>query len=122
MPVPIRWTSEEGSEANTKFARKFFQNHSRKTSHKDAMSDLFHRLMDISDPFIVGLSEETKKEKKKTLPADMQDLVEHSPSQSNFVEEDLNSSGFLFDDSMEIDQNLQEENLIGKISLTDLPH
>jgi hypothetical protein len=125
MPVPIGWTSEEGSEANTKFARRFFQNHSRKTSHKDAMSDLFHRLMDISDPLIVGLSQEKKKE-KRDLPADMKELLEVLPNQSSSDEDEQNSSANSFCQPMETDysQDAEDEegSIIGKISLTDLPY
>ena len=76
-PLPIGQTSEEGSESNTKFARKYHVNHTRKSSQNDTMHDLFHRLMDVSDPIIVGMSSE-KKCPKKTLPADMAELFQKS--------------------------------------------
>ena len=59
-PVPIGWTSQECSEANNKFARDFEANHSRKTSKEDNLMDLFHRLMDISDPILIASSIEEK--------------------------------------------------------------
>ena len=59
-PMPVGWTSEEGSESNTKFARRFHTSHTRKTSQEDTMSDLFNRLMDISDPVVVSYSKEKK--------------------------------------------------------------
>ena len=33
-PLPIGLTSEEGAESNTKFARRYHENHTRKTSQK----------------------------------------------------------------------------------------
>lgn len=51
-PLPIGLTNEEGAEANNKFMRSFRLHHSRKTSWEDGIQDLFHRLMDVSDPFI----------------------------------------------------------------------
>jgi len=60
LPVPVGWTSQEGSESNTKFTRRFHTSHTRKTSQEDTMSDLFNRLMDISDPVVVSYSKEKK--------------------------------------------------------------
>jgi hypothetical protein len=51
-PLPIGLTNEEASEANNKYLRSFRFHHTRKTSWKDGIQDLFHRLMDISDPLI----------------------------------------------------------------------
>jgi hypothetical protein len=70
-PLPIGLTSEEGAESNTKFARRFHENHTRKTSQEDTMSDLFHRMMDISDPVVVAMSPQTKTMPEKHLPPDM---------------------------------------------------
>jgi hypothetical protein len=77
-PIPVGLTSEEGSEANAKFARKFLKHHTRKTSHKDTMSDLFHRLLDISDPFVVAQSFVTNKKQMHSIPADMALLISDS--------------------------------------------
>ena len=51
-PVPFGLTNEEASEANNKVLRGFRQHHSRRTSWRNGVQDLFHRLMDISDPVI----------------------------------------------------------------------
>ena len=51
-PVPFGLTNEEASEANNKVLRGFRQHHSRRTSWRNGIQDLFHRLMDISDPAI----------------------------------------------------------------------
>jgi hypothetical protein len=51
-PLPIGLTNEEASEANNKFLRRFRLHHTRKTSWRDGVQDLFHRLMDISDPIV----------------------------------------------------------------------
>ena len=83
-PLPIGITSEEGAESNTKFARRFHENHTRKTSQEDTMSDLFHRMMDISDPIIVAMSPQPKTMPEKHLPPDMAELFltsELDPSQ-----------------------------------------
>jgi len=85
MPMPVGWTSEEGSESNTKFARRFHTNHTRKTSQEDTMSDLFHRLMDISDP--VSYSKE-KKKPHEHIPEDMAGLFKKA-SEPKIDEEDV---------------------------------
>ena len=77
-PLPVVLTSEEGSESNTKFARKYHINHTRKSSQSVTMHDLFHRLMDVSDPIIVGMSSEKKKLTKTSLPPDMADLFQET--------------------------------------------
>ena len=62
-PVPVGWTSKEGSKSNTKFACRFHTSHTRKTSQEDTMSDLFNRLKDISDPVVVSYSKEKRNNK-----------------------------------------------------------
>ena len=84
---PVGWTSEEGSESNTKFARKFHTSHTRKTSQEDTMSDLFNRLMDISDPVIVSHSKE-KKKPQEYIPEDMAGLFKNVSEPKN-CEEDV---------------------------------
>ncbi len=74
-PVPIGWTSEEGSEANNKFIRKFLANHTRKTSHLDTLTDLFHRLLEISDPVLVSKSFKSDKKEKRQLTVEMQEIL-----------------------------------------------
>ena len=81
-PIAIGVTSEEGSEANAKFARKFLKHHTRKSSHKDTMFDLFHRLLDISDPFVVAQSFLTKEKQIREIPADMALLISDSKENS----------------------------------------
>jgi hypothetical protein len=88
-PVPFGWTSEEGSEANNKFSRQFATNHARKTSSSDALSDLFHRLVDISDPVLVSSSVKEKKHDLANLPNDMKKMVfipEDETSENEFVD------------------------------------
>ena len=55
-PVPFGLTNEEASEANNKVLRGFRLHHSRRTSWRNGIQDLFHRLMDISDPQIQELA------------------------------------------------------------------
>jgi putative intracellular protease/amidase len=90
-PLPIGITSEEGAESNTKFARRFHENHTRKTSQEDTMSDLYHRMMDISDPIVVAMSPQPKTMPEKHLPPDMAELLltsELDPSQDSSDPED----------------------------------
>ena len=49
------------------------------------MSDLFHRMMDISDPIIVAMSPQPKTMPEKHLPPDMAELLltELDPSQDS---------------------------------------
>ena len=94
-PLPIGLTSEEGAESNTKFARRYHESHTRKTSQKDTMSDLFHRMMDVSDPIVVAMSPEPKSMPEKHLPPDMAELLqtlELSPSQDGYNSEPHNDS------------------------------
>lgn len=78
-PLPIGITSEEGSEANTKFARQYLKHHTRKTSNMNTIVDLFNRLMDISDPLIISFS----KEKAKKATEVQTDLAALCPSLNN---------------------------------------
>ena len=74
-PVPIGWTSEECSESNNKFIRKYLSHHTRKTSHSDTMSDLFHRLLQVSDPCLLKKSGQAKTKVTRNLTPEMRDLL-----------------------------------------------
>jgi hypothetical protein len=55
------------------------------------MSDLFHRMMDISDPIVVAMSPQPKAMPEKYLPPDMAELLltsEFDPSQDSSEPED----------------------------------
>jgi hypothetical protein len=73
-PLPIGVTSEEGSESNTKFCRKYYQNHTRKISSLAALQDLFHRMMDVSDPLVRSLTPEPETQSSE-MPPDMRALL-----------------------------------------------
>jgi hypothetical protein len=102
-PLALGATSEEGSEANAKFARKYLKHHTRKTSQKETMFDLFHRLLDISDPFVVTQSFIANKKTIRNIPADMALLI--SDMQEN-KQNELNVSicDMSFSDSSSIDE------------------
>jgi len=51
-PLPLGLTNEEASESNNKIIRSFRLHHCRRTSWRDGVRDLFHRLIDVSDPII----------------------------------------------------------------------
>jgi hypothetical protein len=89
--LPIGITCKEGAESNTKFARRFHENHTRKTSQEDTMSDLFHQMMDFSDPIVVAMSPQTKTMPEKHFPPEMAELLltsEFDPSQDSSEQED----------------------------------
>jgi len=59
------------------------------------MSDLFHRMMDISDPIVVAMSPQPKAMPEKHLPPVMAELLltsEFDPSQNSSEPEDVFSS------------------------------
>lgn len=58
---------EEASEARNKDYKNFQLFHSRKTSRKDTLKDLFYRVMDTSDPIISSMSLTSRINKKKIL-------------------------------------------------------
>ncbi len=96
-PVPLGWTSEEGSESNNKFVRRFLSNHTRKTSQIDTLTDLFNRLLEVSDPCLTATTWKKDKKDSRTLTPEMKELLcissddiynesstnEHSDSDSN---------------------------------------
>jgi hypothetical protein len=75
-PVALGLTSEESSEANNKFIRKFLLQHTRKTSHLDTMTDLFHRLMAVSDPCLLSKSLKENKKKSRQFTPEMKELLQ----------------------------------------------
>jgi hypothetical protein len=82
----------EGAESNTKFARQFHENQTRKTSQDDLMSDLFHQMMDISDPIVVAMSPQPKTSPEEYLHPDMAEILMTSdldPSQDSSDPEDV---------------------------------
>jgi hypothetical protein len=76
-PLPIGLTNEEASEANNKILRNVRLHHTRKTSWSDGMSDLYHRMMDLSDPVVLDKSQQKKKKKeKKPLSSEILSLLQ----------------------------------------------
>ncbi|XP_065680547.1 uncharacterized protein LOC136094512 [Hydra vulgaris] len=74
--LPIGMTNEEPGEANNKFLRKIRLYHARKSSWLNGMSDLFLRLMDISDPKIQAYVHcKKKKHNSEILPEPIKKLL-----------------------------------------------
>ena len=96
-PVPFGMTSEEGSESNNKFARDFEANHARKNSNENTFMDVFHRLMDKSDPVLVASSHKEKR-KRLNLTPDMKKLVlsnaEETPQDLSETEQNTDNEDF----------------------------
>ena len=94
-PVPIGLTNEEASEANNKILRKVHSHHTRKTSWSDGMSDMYHRMMDISDPVVLQKCQQKKKRKeKKPLSLEILNLlqspamqIEEQPSEDESLDD-----------------------------------
>ncbi len=103
-PVPFGYTSEEGSESNNKFARDFEANHARKNSNDNTFMDVFHRLMDKSDPVLVASSVK-EKSREPNLTLDMKRLV-------------LGSTEDAEQDISDTDQNAENDSF--NVSLMDL--
>ena len=84
-PLPIGLTSEESSESNNKFIRKYLLHHTRKTSQLDTMTDLVHRLLAVSDPLLIAKSFKEKKEKSTPFTPEMTELL-YIPENENLEE------------------------------------
>ena len=67
--------TERETQANNKYIRKFLANHTRKTSHTDTLTDLFHRLLEISDPVLVTKSHKSEKSTNRELTPEMRDIL-----------------------------------------------
>jgi len=91
-PVPLGWTSEEGSESNNKFVRRYLSNHTRKTSHIDTLTDLFNRLLEVSDPCLTTTTWKKDKKNSRTLTPEMKELLHISS-------DDLHNESSTNDDS-----------------------
>lgn len=76
--VPIGQLSEEAQEARNKDIRNFREDHTRKVSRVKTNIDLFHRMLESSDPLITSLR---KIKARPVLPfvpdaKDMLDLID----------------------------------------------
>ena len=71
--LPIVMTSEEASEANNKNLRKFRMNHERKNTWKNAIHDVFFRLVDINDPVTqdTPIAKKKRSDSKKNFKRDI---------------------------------------------------
>jgi hypothetical protein len=95
-PLPIGLTNEEASEANNKILRNVRLHHTRKTSWSDGMSDLYHRMMDLSDPVVLEKSQQKKKKReKKPLSPEILGLLQSPVMQ---IEEQEDTEDELCDD------------------------
>ncbi len=77
--LPIGLTNEEAGEGNNKILRHVRLHHSRKSSWLDGMADLYHRLMDLSDPVILEITKKKTNSnfnKKKQLSEEITSLLQ----------------------------------------------
>ena len=73
--LPIGMMSEEAQEARNKDNKSFRLKHARKTSRKDTMSDVFHRLMVTGD--IVISSRLMKEPPARPLPTEVKNMLKY---------------------------------------------
>jgi hypothetical protein len=66
--LPIGMLSEQAGESRNKLYRQFREFHTRKTSRKDNLSDVFNRSMDSSDPIVSNFLLDDRKNKLKKHP------------------------------------------------------
>lgn len=88
--LPIGIMREEASEARNKDYRKFRADRSRKHSRIVNMEDVFHRLMDTSDPLISSINLDTRirnvaKMYKIPLPQEVRNLLTVPLKKSNWI-------------------------------------
>ncbi|GBM83988.1 hypothetical protein AVEN_110120-1 [Araneus ventricosus] len=77
--LPIGSYSEEAQETRNKHNRQYMELFTRKTSRINTNTDLLHRLLIISDPYIASLRAAPKSEKRK-MDREMKKLLELSLS------------------------------------------
>lgn len=87
MPLPVGQMSEEAAEARNKILREYRLKHARRSSRLSNLEDVFHRLLDSSDPVVssVYLEDRLQKKKHKVLPQRVQELL-------LLIEEDSNEN------------------------------
>lgn len=112
--LPIGMMGEEASEARNKDYRKFRADRSRKHNRVVNMEDIFHRLMDTSDPLISSINLDTRIRNvaKIPLPQEVRNLLTlPEVIKSDF---DLDSS-----DDVNFTGLPEFENVLDKIKLSD---
>jgi hypothetical protein len=113
-PINIGSTSKESAEGNTKFARRFYKNHTRKNAHENAIADLLFRLLDVSDPFL-GCTE-TKSKNPKPVPKDMLPLLCASDHESEILEPSFFDFDSSDDDSITLKSDISENDTSFNVS------
>lgn len=78
LPPGPGFLGEEAAESRNKFYKQDRENHARRNSRTNTLTDVFNRAMDTSDPLISSLSVGSRKSKLKlkTLPSEVRNLLE----------------------------------------------
>ena len=90
--LPIGQLSEEALEARNKDSRKYRELFTRKSSGIHTNTDLLHRLLITSDPYITSLRASPKTKRSEVLPEVLELLREPVVNASSNHSEDDNSS------------------------------
>ena len=85
--------SEEGLEGNNKDIRNYLETHSRKTSVTDQITDVMHRLLERSDPAIIVIIQQQRKQKKCAVCGSVDHTIRsHDRKIKNFYEGEYNAT------------------------------
>lgn len=84
--LPIGMMSEEAQEARNKEFRKIRESHSRKSSRKETMQDVFNGMLITSDPFLSSMRTSTTSSSEREMKSAVADLL-HFEAESEDDEE-----------------------------------
>lgn len=86
-PLPVGMLSEQAAESRNKFWRRDRELHCRKMDREKTMTDLFHRALESSDPFIsaIRLRRRQKLLKRLALPVAVQNLLKASADEGELI-------------------------------------
>jgi hypothetical protein len=104
--LPIGMFAEHASESLNKFYRNDRQFHARKSSMKASILDMFTRIMQRSDPYLVSIKFKPVKTKAvEHFPAEVLALLKPKNNLSNESDEDYDSEDSYEENMSEIGEN-----------------
>ncbi|CAH0563057.1 unnamed protein product [Brassicogethes aeneus] len=90
--LPIGLLSEEAQEARNKDYKKYREHHSRKSSRLNTNTDLFHRLLETSDPYLSSIRIEPRKKKTQICDTVKSLVILNENDNRSVKSEDSNES------------------------------
>lgn len=113
--LPIGCFGENASEARNKLYKRDRQSYARRNSRINNLSDVFHRSMDSSDPFLSSLNIKKRlaQNKKTSLPKEVIELLEapnvEYNNQEQFLDSDDSNSDTDHEDNFCLDLEVEKE-------------